>query len=170
MLVEALTQRAADRDRPLMPETLPPPFGEIARQCLILDPQHRYTAHDILAKLSGNTPALEAAEIETVISRARRPPGDAFLYPRSYVGLVILALLAITRLLNRPETQPPPSARLAPPKVEPKPEPPAPRLRANPQCPPGCRQSQLVKFRPGVSTSAEHNPGPLEVQRQRPGR
>src|ERR1700758_764147 len=55
-LVEALTQRTSlgegiRQGDPLLPETVPSPFLEIARQCLRLDPQRRSTVPDIAARL-----------------------------------------------------------------------------------------------------------------------
>jgi TonB family protein len=40
----------------LLPETVPPPFLEIARQCLRLDPQRRWTVPDIAARLLPTAP------------------------------------------------------------------------------------------------------------------
>jgi len=55
-LVEALTQKASPGEAvrqgdPNLPETMPPPFVEIARQCLRLDPQRRWTVPEIAARL-----------------------------------------------------------------------------------------------------------------------
>ena len=56
LLVEVLTQRASVGDGIrtgdlALPESLPTPFLEIARQCLRLDPQRRWTVPDIAARL-----------------------------------------------------------------------------------------------------------------------
>jgi TonB family protein len=55
-LVEVLTQRASVGDGIrtgdlALPESVPAPFLEIARQCLRLDPQRRWTVPDIAARL-----------------------------------------------------------------------------------------------------------------------
>lgn len=55
-LVEAFTQRPAPAEAmrqadPKLPETIPSPFLEIARQCLRLDPERRWTVADIAAHL-----------------------------------------------------------------------------------------------------------------------
>jgi TonB family protein len=55
-LVEAFTQRPAPGEAirqadPKLPETIPAPFLEIARQCLRLDPERRWTVADIAAHL-----------------------------------------------------------------------------------------------------------------------
>jgi TonB family protein len=60
-LVEALTQKPSlgeglRQGDPLLPETVPPPFGEIARQSLRLDPQRRLTVSDIAARLLPTAP------------------------------------------------------------------------------------------------------------------
>jgi eukaryotic-like serine/threonine-protein kinase len=60
-LVEALTQKPSwgeglRQGDSLLPETVPPPFGEIARQCLRLDPQRRLTVSDIAARLLPTAP------------------------------------------------------------------------------------------------------------------
>ena len=60
-LVEALTQRTSlgegiRQGDPLLPETVPSPFLEIARQCLRLDPQRRWTVPDIAARLLPSAP------------------------------------------------------------------------------------------------------------------
>lgn len=60
-LVEALTQKASPAEAarlgdPTLPETMPAPFLEIARQCLRLDPQRRWTVPDIAARLLPTSP------------------------------------------------------------------------------------------------------------------
>lgn len=88
-LIEALAQRpspggAMRQADPAVPETLPPPFLEIARQCVRLDPQRRWTVPDIAARL---LPALAPPPK----SRAR------FVY----VGAAVIAL-ALAALLVAP--------------------------------------------------------------------
>ena len=56
VLVQALTQRPAPgaamrQADPTVPETLPQPFLEIARQCVRLDPERRWTVSEIAARL-----------------------------------------------------------------------------------------------------------------------
>jgi TonB family protein len=80
-LVEALTQRTSlgegiRQGDPLLPETVPSPFLEIARQCLRLDPQRRWTVPDIAARLLPSAP----------------PPKKSFA--RSYgIAAAVLALV-----------------------------------------------------------------------------
>jgi len=65
-LVEALTQRppaweSQGQAEPALPETLPEPFLEIARQCLRRDPQQRCTVAEILARFQPGAPARPVA-------------------------------------------------------------------------------------------------------------
>jgi TonB family protein len=94
-LVEALTQKASPGEAvrigdPTLPESIPAPFLEIARQCLRLDPQRRLTVPDIAARLLPAAP----------------PPKKSSRVP--YVvatGAVLLAgLLAGPKLLHRTRT------------------------------------------------------------------
>jgi TonB family protein len=93
-LVEAMTQRpspgeAIRQGDPAVPETLPPPFLEIARQCVRLDPQRRWTVPDIAARL---LPA--SAPLQKPQARSRY----------ILVSLVLLALFAFVagpKLLHR---------------------------------------------------------------------
>lgn len=67
-LVEALTQRLpiwekVGRGEPMLPETLPAEFAEIARHCLRRDPERRWRVQDIAARLKPASlpPPIEAA-------------------------------------------------------------------------------------------------------------
>lgn len=109
-LIEALTQRSSPggamrQGDPAVPETLPPPFLEIARQCVRLDPQRRWAVPDIAARLLP-TPAPPPK------SRAR------FVYVGgAVIALALAALLAAPTFLHHnpadPQAQqtktPPPS-------------------------------------------------------------
>jgi eukaryotic-like serine/threonine-protein kinase len=60
-LVQTLTQdlpvlRAAEQKDPLVPETLPQPFRDIASHCLVRHPQNRWTVDQIAARLEGRMP------------------------------------------------------------------------------------------------------------------
>src|SRR5260370_14487347 len=77
-LVEALTQRlpaweSQGQAEPALPETLPEPFLEIARQCLRRDPQQRCTVAEILARFQ---PGAAARPVPAAVSPspAVRPP------------------------------------------------------------------------------------------------
>jgi TonB family protein len=92
-LVEALTQRPSVGEGirlsdPLLPETVPASFVEIARQCLRLDPQRRWTVPDIAAHL------LPTAAPPPRTSALRR------LFPAVLVAIFLVALIAGPKLRN----------------------------------------------------------------------
>lgn len=101
-LVEALTQRpsageAIRQADPSLPETVPAPFLEIARQCLRLDPQRRWSVPDIAAHLLPTLPA---------------PAKNSYLRYLLPVGVVVFALTAFIagpRFLS-PRSEPPRNA------------------------------------------------------------
>src|SRR6185437_9098148 len=73
LLVEALTQHPPAWDRlgggePVVPESLPQPFGEIARECLKMDPARRCSLAAIQARLMPPGAAERPAE--------RKPPAN----------------------------------------------------------------------------------------------
>src|SRR5260370_23086348 len=77
-LVEALTQRlpaweSQSQAEPPLPETLPEPFLEMARQCLRRDPQQRCTVAEIVARLQPGAAALPLPAA-ALPSPAVRPP------------------------------------------------------------------------------------------------
>jgi TonB family protein len=106
-LVEALTQRLPVWERkdqdPVLPDSLPAPFLDIARNCLRLDPKRRWTVADILAHMKGQT--------------AARPPQRRARWRRAVpvaaLGLALAGLLAGPRLLRRGK-QPLPSTSVPP--------------------------------------------------------
>jgi TonB family protein len=74
-LVETLTQslpvaRIAEQQDPLLPRTLPEPFLEIARHCLLRHPQSRWTVAQIAARLEGRAPMSQG---RTVLPEAHSP-------------------------------------------------------------------------------------------------
>jgi TonB family protein len=93
-LVEALTQRPSVGEGirqadPLLPDTVPTPFLEIARQCLRLDPERRWTVPDIAARLLPTLPT------------PGRSPWSRYWLPVAAVAVAIVALIAGPRFLNR---------------------------------------------------------------------
>ena len=101
-LVEALTQRPSVGEGirqvdPSLPDSVPAPFLEIARQCLRLDPQRRWTVPDIAARLLPSAPAPRK-------TRAK------YLLPAAVAGVVLVALVAGPRLFDRRAVQPGPGA------------------------------------------------------------
>jgi len=111
-VVEVLTQRlpvweGPEQAEPVLPETLPAPFREIAHHCLRRDPQRRWTVADIAARLQ-TTPTVPHEQVTT------RPPKRfakwRYVVPSAAAGLALAAILVAPKLLNRhPETRRSPS-------------------------------------------------------------
>jgi TonB family protein len=107
-LVEALTQKASPAEAvrlgdPALPEAMPAPFLDIARQCLRLDPQRRWTVPDIAARLLPTAPPARKS--------SRLPYAIA-------AGVVLVAGLVVgSKVLHRTtnSTTPSTSARVAEP-------------------------------------------------------
>jgi TonB family protein len=79
-LVEALTQQlpaaGSGAQDPIVPDTLPAVFLDIARHCLQHDPQRRWTVEEIVARLNPGsvTPSASAAKPASAPSPAHIPP------------------------------------------------------------------------------------------------
>lgn len=87
-LVEVLTQHppAAQRDSqssPIVPDTLPSPFLEIVRHCLVVDPTRRWTIAEISEHLNPKsfassssrvTPAVQSSEVASPAAPSRKAP------------------------------------------------------------------------------------------------
>ena len=103
-LVEVLTQHASVGDGIrqgdlALPESLPAPFLEIARQCLRLDPQRRWTVPDIAARLL------------PVEAPPKKKPSLRYGITAALAGIIVVAVLAGSRYTNHdsqstPRTQP----------------------------------------------------------------
>ena len=111
-LVECLTQRLpawerAEEGEPVVPETLPEPFLDIARNCLRRDPQRRWTVTDINARLQPRSVLGEQPPV--------RPPKPLakwqYVVPTA-VGLALLGILAARLPKRRPELPRPASSAL----------------------------------------------------------
>jgi len=126
-LVEVLTQHASVGDGIrqgdlALPESLPAPFLEIARQCLRLDPQRRWTVPDIAARLlPPSAPPKQKTSLRYRIAAA-------------VAGIIVVAVLAGSKYTNHdlqsaPRSQP----TIAQPKAPENPEnqPKAPPADAN---------------------------------------
>jgi TonB family protein len=123
-LVKALTQRLPvwqelEQAEPVLPETLPAPFLDIARHCLRRDPQRRWTVADIAARLQQPSPVPQqqtTARPQESFARRR------YIVPTVAVALAVAAMLAVPRLLHRhQETQRSPSIPLEQQSVQPNP-------------------------------------------------
>jgi TonB family protein len=122
-LVEALTQHlpvwgGTEQEEPVLPETIPAPFLDIARHCLRRDPQRRWTVAEIAARLPSRVPQKQAtARPQKVFANWR------YIVPTVAVGLALVAMLAGPRLLKRrPEAQRTPSIASEQPRGQPKAE------------------------------------------------
>jgi TonB family protein len=84
-----------------VPNTIPQPLREIARQCLQVDPQSRCTVHDIIRRLRALT--ADGAERVAEAQRPRRSPSAWILAAVVLVALLMGAWLSIKVLVNRSE-------------------------------------------------------------------
>jgi TonB family protein len=117
-LVEALTQnpptmRTEEQQDPLLPETMPEPFLDIARHCVLRHPQRRWTVAQIAARLEGRAPVSQAqataprAQTPAHASQSSARPPRLRAKRRNHVAavaigfaLVVAAMLAGPRLLR----------------------------------------------------------------------
>jgi TonB family protein len=137
-LVEALTQRlpvweGTERGEPVLPETVPAPFLDLAHHCLGREPQRRWTVAEIAARLKQTS---RAPQEQTAPGPQEAFASWRYLVPTVAVGLALAAMLAVPKLLHRrPEAQRAPSVASEQPRVQPKPEqrPVAPRTRQSTQ-------------------------------------
>ncbi|MFZ3212786.1 MAG: protein kinase [Terriglobales bacterium] len=112
-VVEVLTQRVPvweqpKQAEPVLPETLPALFREIAHHCLRRDPQRRWTVADIAARLQ-TTPPVPHEQVTT--RPPKRFPKWRYVVPSAAAGLALAALLVAPRLLKRhPEVHRAPSS------------------------------------------------------------
>ncbi len=102
-LVEVLTQHLPTRDRaeqrdPVLPESLPVRFRGIARHCLTIDPQRRWTVADIAAQLQ---PASPVAEKRSPTGWQEQFAQWRYAILTVAVGLALVGMLAGPRVLNR---------------------------------------------------------------------
>jgi TonB family protein len=201
-LVEALTQRAPvlppdAKSDPVVPDTLPQPFLDIARHTLLREPKRRWTTAEIAARLNptamaaaaahsvsplavpvSSVPAVPAAKLQTPRYEPRSPktqsPRDRtttqpkqtlvlpnYVVPVAAAVLVIVAILALPKILNRrPESSPSTSAATAQSGTLPKPvQQPAHRDAAPPA---KSAASNSMK------TAAEKQPTPQKILAETP--
>ncbi len=109
-MVEALSQRApVGREKLFLPNTVPPHFADIARHCLVRDPQSRWTLQVIAAQLQspretrGVTTAEDFVAGDTQTSKSSR----RYVLPVIAVVVLLVGMLAGPRLLRKqPRPQP----------------------------------------------------------------
>jgi serine/threonine protein kinase len=106
-LVEALTQHlpaqspAGQGDDPSVPQALPEPFLDIARHCLLRDPESRWTVAKIAARLEDRSPVPQAPTLVRPAPPATRPQ-RAHSKGRAYgVAIVVAVLLAAILLVPK---------------------------------------------------------------------
>ena len=122
-LVETLTQHlpaweVTGQADPALPDTLPEPFLEIARQCLRRDPQRRSTVAEIVERLAPAAPVrpmpVAPSRVASAPAKKTQPPGRPQATPQKHpainpryiiaavaVCLTLVAILAGTKLINR---------------------------------------------------------------------
>jgi len=143
-LVEALTQQrpvqqGTGHGEPPVPQTLPEPFLDIARHCLLQNPANRWTVAQIAARLEGRNavaqaPAAVRATKPTV--RPQQAPSWRHWYAVAIAaGVVLAAIVAAPKLFRRNSgTAAVPAAALAEPAGQPTAQPAVPAA-AKPQAP-----------------------------------
>jgi len=144
-IVETMTQTrvvtsSTEQREPLVPLTLPEPFLDIARHCLLRHPQDRWTISQITARLQGRIPVAQVRGIlrppQAAVSKSIIVPPKRRSYGIPLIAGIILGVVAIVagpRLLHRHSETPPasvaqlepanPSQPMPEPKVDAKVEP-----------------------------------------------
>ncbi len=103
-LVEVLTRRRptwnpAGRSAPLLPPGIPEPFAEIARQCLKVDPQQRWT----IAEIAGRLQQRDISPAKSSVASGTRAPAIGEGKPKrtqwpfavAAIGIAVVALIAL---------------------------------------------------------------------------
>jgi TonB family protein len=99
-LVAALTQhppaweRSGQRD-PIVPESMPQPFRDIARECLPRDPSRRCTLGQIRARLQSPSPPPKATE--SVTETRSKPRAGGLLYAVLALAVLVVGLKLFSR-------------------------------------------------------------------------
>ncbi len=155
--------KPGDQGRVAVPESIPQPFREIARQCLQVDPQQRCTATDIVSQLQ--TPKLK---IEPRTGKSGKivdsvPPKEHFIR-RFAIPVVVAALFLLawmgTRFISHQPPVPPAETHATtatPPAEIPPPKSPEPVSESKKPAHKGVvRGSVLKNVLPEVSRSAQN--------------
>jgi TonB family protein len=144
-----------------VPETIPQPFREIARQCLQIDPQQRCTANDILSQIQPQSLRTQA-RVSAKVGEARQSqprPKRWIVVPIVVAALFLVAWVGHKFMVHQPQVppaenrpanlQPPvdvPAAQSSPPFSEDK----------KPAQKPVAQGSVLQQVMPDVSRSAQN--------------
>jgi TonB family protein len=104
-MVEALSQRApAGREKLFLPNTVPPRFADIARHCLVRDPQSRWTLPQIVAQPqpSPEPPAPMRTEEPVAAAAEQSSSKGRYVLPVFAVMALLITMLAGPRLFRTP--------------------------------------------------------------------
>lgn len=108
-VVEAITQRlpawdGTEQSEPIVPETLPAPFLEIARNCLRRQPEQRWTVPEIAARLQG----VPSAPRRVQTGQPRKAAKSRYMVAAAAAGLLLLVILAPSVLKRHTDARPTP--------------------------------------------------------------
>lgn len=113
MLVEAMTQRLPSWDRagnraPDVGANVPEPFREISRRCLVIDPEKRAGAREILDRMEGRVPPRVEGRLQNQspvrVSAAEQKISSKWPY---WVAAAVVAALAIFLVMRNSSSGPP---------------------------------------------------------------
>jgi TonB family protein len=171
-LVETMTQnlpaaRTAEQPGLLIPLSLQEPFLDIARHCLLLQPQGRWTVDQIAARLEGRAPVPQTQSIPPAVRtplsatqptpRPSRPPAKrrSNTVPIAVgCALALVAVLAWAKLMRHHEDAPQaPAARVEQPVASP----------ATKQAAPSTQARAAKPYSPAVAEEGQAPRAPVPV-------
>jgi len=109
MIVETLTgtpvvTSATEQREPLVPLTLPEPFLDIARHCLLRQPQERWSVSQIVARLQGRVPAPQVRGLSSTPPSVAARTASLPVKRRSYgIPMTVGIVLALVALVAGPK-------------------------------------------------------------------
>lgn len=126
-LVEVLTQHPLQWDgaamgEPVIPESVAPPFRNVASHCLRQDPQRRWTIAEIAAGLRTSMPDSRkriTTAIPSELDSNRPLTKSRFVGPLVAVAVLLVVIMGGRQLLNRHSEPAPSSSQVAPSAVGP---------------------------------------------------
>jgi len=137
-LVEALTQYPPVWDRstqtePVVPESIPQPFADIARECLRREPARRCTLGEIKARLDPAQPIAKPAGKAPASETGQAAPAKRRWPALIAAALVLIAVVAAMQLRSHQTKPSPPAAeqRPAPAIAAPPPQSPVPEAQTS---------------------------------------
>jgi len=176
-LVETLTQnlpavRTAEQKDPLLPKSLQEPFLDIARHCLLRNPQGRWTVAQIASRLEGRAATPQTRTISPEVHNTlheTQPIARPYRLPanrRSYAvpvavgfALALAAILAGPRLLRRHADAPQvPVATVEQPLA-----PPAPKQAAPKQVAPSPQERSTKPYKSSLAEEERSSKAPVPV-------